>query len=346
MSANLNYNKERGTYSFASAKEIAWHREGQIMLESMDSETAIRESNLDFIVNKAKLYAHYGNPININGKDITLRLDRSKSYTFREDTGDLFAIVGSDYEIFQNTEVFKFFDSIVGEKKAIYETAGALGNGETIFVTAKLPYPLVIGKTDLVDQYLLMTSSHDGSASVVIKYTPIRVVCNNTLTAALNSGKYMFKFKHTKNMSTRVENAAQLLHTVYATGKEMQQIYNQLAQIHVTKGEKENFILNTFLTKEELKKVAVKNLPWSTPEILSTRKINQLKSIFKYDEVGPGQNLDICVDTAYGLYNTITGYFQNVKKYSSEDDKFSNLLLGADGNIINKALSNLVEAFV
>lgn len=74
-------------------------------------------------------------------------------------------MVGKDYQVVQNRDVFSF-DAIVGGGVIQYETAGALGKGERIFITAKLPSYIKVGKEDLIEQYLFLTTSHDGFGSM------------------------------------------------------------------------------------------------------------------------------------------------------------------------------------
>lgn len=93
--------------------------------------------------------------------------------TLRTDTSDVLGVVGKDYQIVQNNEAFSFFDSIVGGNGILYETAGALGKGERIFITAKLPDYIRVGKEDLIEKYLFLTTSHDGSGSITAAFTPI-----------------------------------------------------------------------------------------------------------------------------------------------------------------------------
>lgn len=80
--------------------------------------------------------------------------------TVRTDSETVLGVVGKDYEVVQNVDAFSFFDAIVGGDGIQYETAGAFGKGERIFITAKLPDYIKVGKDDLIEQYLFLTTSH------------------------------------------------------------------------------------------------------------------------------------------------------------------------------------------
>ncbi len=71
-----------------------------------------------------------------------------------------------DYEVVQNTDAFVFFDSIVGGDGIFYETARALGKGKWVFITAKLPGYIMVQKKDLIEKYLFLITTHDGSGAV------------------------------------------------------------------------------------------------------------------------------------------------------------------------------------
>ena len=159
MAHNLNYNDKTGKHSFFSVKEKAWHGLGQIVQDYPTSAEAIRFAGLDYKVEKRKLFTYdnenqTGNP----DTDIIIPEIEVPDYfaTIRTDTEQVLGVVGKEYEVVQNEDAFSFFDAIVGGSEGIqYETAGVLGKGERIFITAKLPEYIKVGNDDLIEQYLV-----------------------------------------------------------------------------------------------------------------------------------------------------------------------------------------------
>ena len=113
------------------------------------------------------------------------------------DTMKPLGVVSDSYGIVQNSDAFKFLDTLLtgkltdSEHTPIIETAGVLGNGERVFITAKFPEQIILdNKTDdRVDMYVVFTTSHDGTGAVNCMVTPTRVVCNNTLNYALDHNR-------------------------------------------------------------------------------------------------------------------------------------------------------------
>ncbi len=176
MAHNLNYNESNGKHSFFSVQQKAWHGLGTVVEQYPTSAEAIRYAGLDFEVAKSP-----NTHILPGGEQIT---SAQSFFTYRTDNGDILGDrLGKDYHVVQNSDAFTFFDSIVSDCRGIrYEKAGALGSGERIFITAKLPDYIRVGKDDLVEQYLFLTTSHDGYGSITAAFTPVRIVCQNSAT--------------------------------------------------------------------------------------------------------------------------------------------------------------------
>lgn len=203
MAHNLNYNSKTEKHSFFSVKEKAWHGLGTIIEDYPTSAEAIKHAGLNYTVEKRPLFTLDNGYLNKDDEIEHSEIEVPDFYaTIRTDTQEVLGVVGKDYHIIQNVDAFSFFDSIVGGKEGIlYETAGALGKGERIFITAKLPEYIKVGRADLIEQFLFLTTSHDGYGSITASFTPIRICCQNTLNAALG------------NRATALKSAIPPMHT-------------------------------------------------------------------------------------------------------------------------------------
>ena len=336
MAHNLNFKNNRA--SFASRKEIAWHGLGQVV-DAMTSEEAIKLGGLDFEVEKRNLFYQsnkhipfeeaksYDSIIRSKVKESNIYKQQfivpDKFATVRNDTNQILGVVGSKYHVIQNWEAFDFMDSIIG-KQASYETVGALGNGETIFITAKMTEELVINR-DLIDKYLLITMSHDGSSSIQVMFTPIRVVCNNTLTAAIKGTKNKVSIMHTRNAKVKLEASKKILGIVDQGSLAYKEIFSDMFANYVNDKDAK------FVIEKSL------GLVRDDKNNLSTRGENILFQANKYYHRGIGQQG--IVGSYWGVYNGIIGYLQNVKEYKNEEVKFKNTFDSGDTNPRQKAFN-------
>jgi hypothetical protein len=147
MAHQINFNQKTGKDSFMSVKEKAWHGLGQIIESYPTSCEAIQHAGLDYIVEKHPLFTYDSNNHVWGNPDAIPEIEVPNFFaTVRADTEQVLGVVGNDYEVVQNRDAFSFFDAIVGGGDGIlYETAGALGNGERFFITAKLPDYIRVG---------------------------------------------------------------------------------------------------------------------------------------------------------------------------------------------------------
>jgi phage/plasmid-like protein (TIGR03299 family) len=344
MGHNINFNEQTGKHSFFSVKEKAWHGLGQIVEDYPTSQEALKFAGLDFKVEKRKLFT-YDNE-NQNGNpdtDIIIpEIEVPNFYaTVRTDNETVLGVVGKDYEVVQNIDAFAFFDSIVGGDGIQYETAGALGKGERIFITAKLPGYIKVGMDDLIEQYLFLTTSHDGFGSITAAFTPVRIVCQNTLNAALRNHSNSIKIRHTANVKDRLEQAHKVLGISNQLSTQLEQVFNNWSKVRITDNEVRKLIQLAMVPNKEV----LRNIQTGKQDDLSTCFNNMCDTVLEYTMSNPTQQQETTKGTLFGTYNAVTGYFQNVRNYKDKEAKVKSLLFGGTGQLRTQAAFDLCLSF-
>lgn len=269
--------------------------------------------------------------------------------TYRKDINYPLGIVKDKYTPVQNIDAFNFFDGAIGKDKAIWQTAGYFGHGERIFVSAKLPKNIFVNG-DPVDNYLVFTTSHDGSSGVKILFTPIRIVCQNTLNAAIRNTTNYVSFRHTSNVHKNLDIAAQILGICENKIEELSEHYNHLNKIIMSDKDAYNAFANTILTPAEINNIKTtghsveqiidKNWRAIDDSGISMKKANVLNEMTNYYFNGIGQKE--IVGTAWGVYNAVTGFYSNVDN-NEGIKRMDTLLFGDRANKIEKVGNYLIN---
>lgn len=329
MANNINRNNKTGKDAFFSVKEKAWHGLGQIVEDYPTSEEAIKFAGLDFEVEKQKLFTADEEVKNFFA-------------TVRTDTKQILGVVGSRYEVVQNKTAFTFFDSLVSDDTGIkYETAGALGNGERIFITAKMPNVIRIGRKDDIEEYIFLTTSHDGSGSIMAAFTPVRIVCNNTLNMALQNHSNAVFIKHTANADTKLQQAARIISIAHNTSDILENLFNKWAKVRVNDAELLKLIqLAMSPNKEVFQAVATDDSSYEF-----SKQFDEIcGNVYEYAMCSPTQQMETTAGTLFGAYNAITGYYQNVNSYKTDDSKLNSILFGTGLDRTKKAFEICLTA--
>lgn len=322
------------------------------------SAEVMHKAGLDFIVDKCELVARMPFGIKRNNivndiagdfvKDGYIYRELVGSYaTYRADTSQPLGLVKAKYEVVQNIDAFKFFDDAIGEGMARWDKAGILDDGRKIYLSARLPVETRVGD-DLIDNYLVFSNSHDGTSSVNIMFTPIRVICTNMLNSALKSADAYIRIRHTESAKQKLQRGAEILRIACKHADTVQDYYNSLLKVKMSDKEVMEYLANLQLTAKEqdlllnydkengYKKLILKD--YRTMEVtgVSQRKANMIASLFEYYCDGIGQKH--IAGTAWGAYNAVTGFYCNVANLEGEKRVESLLYGGANSNMI-KALN-------
>ena len=306
-----NINEER---MFCVGK--AWHDVGVRVEKEVTAKEAIQLSRLNYKVEKKPIQTIDNLPI------------VEKYATVRVDNNTPLGIVGERYRIIQNVEAFNFFDVLVGEGQAIYHSAGALGNGERIWLLAKLPNKIIVGKEDTVEKFLCLTNSHDGSKALQVYFTPIRVVCQNTLNVSLKNTGASISIRHTNNYKNKIEEARRVLGIVIDYYAQFENLANQLKDVK--------------LEKEAVNKYYDKLLGIKGNDEDTTRKLNIKKELIALYENGTGNQIADVKHSLWTAYNAVAEYTDFYKTVKN-DNRIESLLFGSGAELKNKAWNHALE---
>ena len=211
-----------------STREKPWHGLGVVVKEAPTSEEALRLAGLDWNVVQEPIYTPF----------------REKIEGFKANVRDtdrkVLGVVSDRYKVVQNVEAFSFTDELLGHGVR-YETAGSLSGGRRVWLLARLPREYIIAG-ERISPYLVFSNTHDGSGSVKVAVTPVRVVCNNTLNLALETAQRSFSMVHTGNISDKITEARDTLFKAESYMDRLGAEFEQLHQQKVTDAEVQKYI--------------------------------------------------------------------------------------------------------
>lgn len=268
--------------------EVPWHRLGTRLDEPATASEAIEAAGLDFEVELTRL-------VTIN--DIPVQ---DKLAVVREDSHTILGVVGNTYRPVQNRECFGFLDAIVEDGSLRYHTAGALGKGERIWMLAKLPDDIrVRNSDDITEKYLLLSNSHDGSSSLRVFFTPIRVVCANTLAIAARNGRCQgVSIVHKGNLTSKIRQAQEVLGLAKRFYDDAEEQINRLARHYPSLRQLEEYFRQVYP---------------DSPDGESTRTKNVRQEMLRLFEEGIGHDMPDIRHTTWTALNAVTEYVDHYR---------------------------------
>ena len=211
----------------------------------------------------------------------------------------MLGIVTDFYQPLQNRDAFAFFDGIFGKDKARYEVAGALGLGERVWLLAKLPGDFRITGEDVVGKWLLLTNGHDTNEAVRARFTPIRVVCQNTLNAALRGTQSEVRVQHIGDVKAKLEVAGKLLKTAGIYYDEIQTVFRGFVAKKMKEKDIRRYAQRVFGGDH------------ARLEDLAPVTLKAIDRVVDLSETGEGSRLKGVRGSMWGAYNGVTQYIDH-----------------------------------
>jgi phage/plasmid-like protein (TIGR03299 family) len=291
---------------------LPWHRLGTALDEAdlYDWPSASRKAGLDWEVELVPLVtadtqAH-----------VTHRAVRRRS------DARVLGVVGPRYAPLQNTDAFAWFQPFLDAREAALHTAGSLRQGSRIWVLAKLNRdPLVIAEGDTVEKFILLSHGHDGSLAVRCGFTPVRVVCQNTLSMAHGSdASRLIRLKHTKDVLGNLANVREVMNLANQEFEATAEQYRRLARRSISQADLRKYVRRVLKVEDD--------------QEAGSRLRNLIGQVVGLAETGRGNNLPSIRGTYWSAYNGVSEWL-TYRRGRSDDSRLNSLWFG-DSALTNR----------
>lgn len=234
-----------------SVKETPWHKIGVVIAQAPTIEEGIKLAGLDWAVTSESLTRADGQNVDDFAR-VFVRSDNKKTL----------GVVGPKTYPLQNANAFAFFQPFLDNKEASLETAGALDEGRKVWIMAKVMRDnSVIVKGDEVAKFVLVSNAHDGTTAVRVGFTPIRVVCANTLALAHNDkASKLIRVRHSKEVEKNVESIRDVMNIADQQFEATAEQFRFLASRDINAKDLEKYIKTVFKMDDEKVSTRSKNI--------------------------------------------------------------------------------------
>jgi len=251
----------------------------------------------------------------------------------RSTDGKILGVVGPHYCPLQNRDAFGWFQPFLDAKEASLNTAGSLRGGSRVWVLAKLNRdPLVIAQSDEIEKFILLSHSHDGSLAVRVGFTPVRVVCQNTLSMAHRAdASKLIRVKHTRDVIVNLSNIREIMDTANSQFEATAEQYRMLARKSINQDDLRNYVKRV---------LRVDNQP-----TICTRTRNIIEEIIRLAESGQGNDLPSIRGTYWAAYNGLNEYL-GYQRGKNPENRLNSLWFGDSAEMNRHALQTALAMAV
>lgn len=304
-----------------------WHGLGNRLPAKQSLDVWQREAGMDWQIKES--------PVRFMADSIgtlgTIHSFDEQKVLYRSDTKEALSVVSQRYQVVQPKEVLEFYRDLTDVSGYELETAGVLKGGRKFWALARTGQATALKGNDQVNGYLLLATSCDGTLATVATPTTIRVVCNNTLTIAVNGASQAIKVPH----STRFDPQAvkQQLGIAVSQWDGFMYRMRTLAERKVKSHEAMNYFLRVMCDAQ----------PGHVDSagLANERALKRVQAL--YDGHGKGAHLDAARGTAWGLLNAVTEYVDHERRARSTEYRVDSAWFGQGAVIKQRALDTALQ---
>ena len=321
--------------------EKPWHGLGVEVAPDLTPVEMMKAADLDWKVSKRPSYT-INEPEYRAGMNASNMIAVDGSYHLMRDTDNYhLSVCGDDYVPIQNEKVFEFFKKFTDAGHMTMDTAGSLKNGREIWGLAKIAQDFKLPGGDEVKGYLLINQPHIAGKAMTIKFTPIRVVCNNTLTIALDQGGAAFRMPHIRDFSADVQQAAE---EALGLSKARQDEFQEKAEFLSSKQFTGETVMNYVAEVYQPQLLIDKAKAHADEDFIIQDKFSKMAGMaFNAIDLSPGATMKSAKGTWWGALNGITFVEDHHRKGSAEGNALHSAWFGDASKRKAKALDKALE---
>jgi|TARA_R110000868_G_scaffold9000_3_gene45579 phage/plasmid-like protein (TIGR03299 family) len=312
--------------TMAYAGALPWHGLGVRVDENIGVDEMMVQAGLDWTVEKVPAYADFNGKKVYSGHEMLVRSN-----------GQAMDMVSGNWNPVQNAEAFDFFREFVEAGDMEMHTAGSLQDGKRVWCLAKVKDDFTINGGDKVDSYMLFTNPHMYGRAVDIRFTPIRVVCNNTLSLSLGRhSEYQVSLSHKKAFDASEAKA------VLGVAKNKMADYKDMAQFLSAKRFNDSTIREYFATVFPNQNPKAKGFTFAAGNIVEFNQhaSKNAKRAMEVVSTQPGANF--AEGSFWQAFNAVT-YMTDHEMGRSNDSRIASAWYGANKNKKVNALETALQ---
>lgn len=317
MAHEIDFSNNRANIAYIG--ERPWHGLGAVMPADADMDQWRIAAGLNYHVCRTPVMFD-------NGRDM---VEGEGSVLFRNDNGKMLSVVSDRYQIVQPKDVVDFYRDLTAQHGFKMETMGALSDGKRVWALAKVGEGFTVGRNDRIESYLLLATSYDKTMATRAQFTTVRVVCHNTLSAAVASKNSCVSISHSAMFDA--DKVKLDMGIVTESNATMQEAFTAMADRKVTVREARNWLAKVLFDEtDELDK-------------LSTRKQNIIANVYGlFNGAGKGSSFETANGTAFGLLNAVT---EHIDHYAGRNanNRIQSAWFGVGENTKEKAYKMALE---
>jgi phage/plasmid-like protein (TIGR03299 family) len=332
-----------GQAAMAYQGETPWHQLG-VEMTNANVITAMEAAKLDWKVNLEPIFLRKGKSL---GKEIP-----DKFAVVRDLDREVLGVVGTEYKTLQNFEAFDVLTPACEQFGVTIETAGALGIGEHVWMLAKMKDSIEPIPGDKVNGYFLISTGHNGNIRYTAKLTPVRVVCQNTLSLAMSDGRNLIQLKHTESDLEQLGIVEHLITSMVKALTKTGETFKELAAKKFTATEVWEYIDAVFQYKQDpstdiINSIFKIDVPVNKESAAEKRR-NQVYELV-YEGTGSklaGSKKQGEPTTVWAAYNGVAEYIDHVRPAERKNSELANksALFGTGADTKIRALNLAVAA--